>query len=117
MAETPTLDPLIGKYKSIKVEVDLANRELSKRATSHKQCSFDLRERPMLCPERDKIRLGVHKCPRVGVVLGSLGFDPSPTSKTNPREGRLEKSRPGIRTSLIQTGAKSSLDFRIVALA
>ena len=36
--------------------------ELSKHTTSHKQCAFDLRERHMLCPERDEIRLGVHNC-------------------------------------------------------
>ena len=35
---------------------------LSENIKPPTQIVFDLRERPMLCPERHKIRLGVHKC-------------------------------------------------------
>ena len=35
---------------------------LSENTSPQTQIVFDLRERPMLCPERDKIRLGFHKC-------------------------------------------------------
>ena len=35
---------------------------LSKCAKSTKRFVLNLWERPMLCPERDKIRLGFHKC-------------------------------------------------------
>ena len=36
--------------------------DLSQNAKPQTQFVFNLWQRPMLCPERNKIRLGVHKC-------------------------------------------------------